>query len=371
MKAVVAGCFSNQDGSATAGDLLAAELVCDWLEDIDCPYDIAIYPPFGGGIDLKLANPEDYTHAIYVCGPFGNRVGEADFIERFSNCCTIGLDLTMLEPLHQWNPFDVLLERSSDLCSRPDITFLSRQKLVPVVGICLVEPYDAPFEQIAYDVIQRFVASREMSVVSIDTRLDVNRTGLRSSAEIESLLARMDLVITTRLHGTVLSLKNGVPTISIDVGGDSLKVKRQAETIGWPVIFMANELTDETLQEAFDYCMTEEARTKAKECSERATKMVEKIRDQFIMAFRPSGESADGSRSDDFTKNQRKELRPNNNNRISVNLKFDLSWRQEVSPESKPIKKNWKKRLKLTAESLLPSPIYRWLKAQLLHWQGR
>ncbi|MEY3869713.1 MAG: hypothetical protein RLZZ338_3604 [Cyanobacteriota bacterium] len=367
MKALVAGCFSDQDGNATAGDLLAAELVCDWLEDVGCPYDIAVYPPFGGGIDLHLADPKDYTHAIYVCGPFGNRVGEADFLERFANCRTIGLNLTMLEPLDEWNPFDVLLERNSTACTRPDITFLSRQKLVPVVGVCLVEPYGAPFEEVAYATIQRFVSSREISVVQIDTRLDTNRTGLRSSAEIESILARMDLVITTRLHGTVLSLKNGVPTISIDVGGDSLKIKRQAEKIGWPVVFVANEVTDEALQEAFDYCLTEEARTKARECAQQATKIVEEIRDQFIMALTPSGELA-SEYITNVTKNHGKELKRSNNNRISVDLDIEIGWREEVSPE--PEHKNWKDRLKFMAKRLLPSPIHRWLITQWLQWKG-
>ena len=338
MKALVAGCFSDKDGNATAGDLLAAELVCDWLESVGCPYDIAVDSPFRGGIDLRLANPKNYSHAIYVCGPFGNRVGDADFLTRFAGCRTIGINLTMLEPLDKWNPFDVLIERDSSVCARPDMTFLSRQELVPVVGVCLVEPYGAPFEEVAYAAIQRLVASRQISVVEIDTRLDTNRTGLRSPAEIESILARMDLVVTTRLHGTVLSLKNGVPTISIDPGGDSLKIKRQAETIGWPVVFTADEITDEALQEAFDYCLTEEARTKARECSERATKMAEEIRDEFIMALTCSSEVAcEDIIYADAKTNHKEKSKDSKTNRISVDLKLNISWGEVVSKGKEPM----------------------------------
>src|SRR5207244_2792607 len=103
--------------------------------------------------------------------------------------------------------------------------------------------------------IQRLVALRKMSAVPIDTRLDIpNASGLRNPGEVESLIARMDVVLTTRLHGMVFALKNGVPAIAVDPipGGD--KIRRQAETIGWPLAFCAEDVTHEQLQQAFDYC---------------------------------------------------------------------------------------------------------------------
>jgi len=60
-------------------------------------------------------------------------------------------------------------------------------------------------------ILAALAASREMSVVHIDTRLDVNSTGLRTPREVESPITRMDVVLTTRLHATGLSIKNGVP----------------------------------------------------------------------------------------------------------------------------------------------------------------
>lgn len=290
MKTLVAGWFSFEEGHATAGDLLAAELACDWLESAGHSYDIAVDPPFRGGINWRLADPKHYSQVVFVCGPFQKGELEAEFLAHFAGCHLIGLDLTMLEPLDKWNPFDVLLERDSSVCARPDITFLSPRELVPVVGVCLVEPYEGAMDEVANAAIRRLLASREVSVVEIDTRLDTNTTGLRSPAEIESLLARMDMVITTRLHGTVLSLKNGVPTISIDPEAGGAKIKRQAETIGWPVMFTVDELTDEALQKAFDYCLTQEARTKVKECCERAKKMVQEARNEFITSLVCSSE---------------------------------------------------------------------------------
>jgi hypothetical protein len=337
MKIIVAGCFSMEGGGATAGDLLAAELVCDWLDQVGCPYDIAVIPPFQGGIDLKLADPQNYSHAIFVCGPFGRNRGGNIFFSRFSSCKTIGIDLTMLEPLEQWNPFDILIERDSSVCARPDITFLSRRNLVPVVGVCLVEPYGAPFEDLAYSAIKRLVESREISLVEIDTRLDTDNKMFRTPAEVESALARMDLVITTRLHGTVLSLKNGIPTISIDPGGDSCKIIRQAETIGWTMAFRADEVTDEVLQKAFDYCLTEEARMEARECSERAVKVIEEVRDEFIKIL---GYPTASNYKD---KPQNTKL-----NRISADIELSLAWNNlsQTRSKDKALIKRLKKILK-------------------------
>lgn len=290
-KTLLAGWFSFEWGHSTAGDLLAGDLACEWLEHAGCSYDVALAPPFRGGVDWRSVDPQSYSNVVFVCGPFENGKLESEFLGRFAGCNVIGLNLSMLVPLDVWNPFDTLLERDSSADVRPDVVFLSHQTRAPVVGIVLVESRSAGASQVANAAIRRLVNSREASVVAIDTRLDDNDTGLRSSAEIESLIARMDLVVTTRLHGTVLALKNGVPAIAIDSKVGGAKIRRQAEKIGWPVVFNVDDLTDETLQEAFDYCLTEDARVKARECYQRAVKILQETRDQFISALVRPGES--------------------------------------------------------------------------------
>ena len=164
----------------------------------------------------------------------------------------------------------------------PDLVFLSKQTKPPVVGVCLVEDYPDALVDTANAAIDRLIASREMSVVNIDTRLEVNETGLRTPGEVEALISRMDAVITTRLHGTVLSLKNGVPVLAIDVLGDGRKVLRQCARLDWPVAFAADHLTDERLSHALDYCLSDAARVKAVECADRAVAAVEDVRQRFI-----------------------------------------------------------------------------------------
>lgn len=282
MKALVAGWFSFPDGHATAGDLITRDLICEWLDAASIPYKVALAAHFAGGVDWRSVDPDAFTHVIFVCGPFGRDEYEQEFLARFQHCRLIGMDLSMKIPLEEWNPFDLLIERDSSEGAHPDISFIAKKPPVPVVGVCLVEHYeDAPVEE-ANVAIRRLLASREMAVVPIDTRLDENSTGLRTPAEVESLLARMDAVVTTRLHGTVLSLKNGVPVVAIDPEVGGWKIRRQTELIGWPVCFAVDQLTDEDLQRALDYCLTEEAHTKARECRDRAIAMVEEVKREFI-----------------------------------------------------------------------------------------
>jgi hypothetical protein len=289
MRALVAGWFSWPGYGATAGDLMAAEVAGRWLTEAGLPYDTALAPPFEGGVDWHAVEPARYTHLVFVCGPCGNGKPLTELLAAFAHCRRIGLDLSMLHRIEDWNPFHLLLERDSDRTDRPDLSLLSQQPKVPVVGLCLVHPQKeygkrgrhAEVEQ----AVRELLTAREAAIVEIDTRLDQNRTGLRTPAEVESLIARMDLLVTTRLHGTVLALKNGVPAIAIDPIAGGAKVLRQAKVLGWPVVFTADNLEVAALEKAFDYCLTSAAREEARGCAARAAANLEQTMLEFLHAL--------------------------------------------------------------------------------------
>lgn len=289
MKVLVAGWFSFEEMGATAGDLLVRDVVCKWLAQAGCSFDVALAAPFAGGVNWRQANPAQYSCLIFACGPFGNGYPVTDFLEHFNGCRLVGMNLSMLDSLDVWNPFDILFERDSSRAARPDLSFVSTEKKVPVVGVVLVHPQKeykkGAMHKQANETIENFLSSREVSRVNIDTRLDTGNISLRTPAEVESLIARMDIVLTTRLHGTVLALKNGVPVIAVDPIEGGAKIRRQAETIGWEIVFTADKVTDKSLQEAFDFCLTEEAKIKAEECAARAVKIITSLRDEFIKSL--------------------------------------------------------------------------------------
>ncbi len=286
MRVLVVGWFSFEGMGATAGDLHARDVVSSWLNRANCPHDVVVAWPFTDGITWPSIRPIDYTHFVFVCGPFGEDHTTKELLKRFEHCVKIGINVSMLQELDDWNPFDLLLERDSSEKSNPDLSLLSQKKPVPVVGMVLVKPQSEygkrKRHKKATQALQGILDEREAAMVRIDTRLDENSTGLRTAAEVESLIARMDVVLTTRLHGIVLALKNGIPALAIDAIVGGAKVRRQAESLGWPICFDVEKLDPKELLETFDWCLTAEARNKARACAEAAALKLAEVERTFL-----------------------------------------------------------------------------------------
>jgi hypothetical protein len=289
VRALVAGWFSFELMGASAGDLLACDVVCGWLDRGGVPYDVALAPPFAGGVDWKTVDPHSYTDLIFVCGPIGDGPPVDELLARFTGRRLTGINLTMLHRLDEWQPFDLLWERDSSDRARPDVALLSTRPLASVVGTVLIDSQPEYGERDrsvdAHAAIERVLGARELAVVRIDTRLDEDGGALRSPAQVESLIARMDAVVTTRLHGTVLALKNGVPAVVIDsvAGGD--KVSRQARALGWPALLLADGLDDSDVAAALEWCLSREARARADEVVRAAAGQLDEVEREFRAAF--------------------------------------------------------------------------------------
>jgi hypothetical protein len=318
MKTLVTGWFSFEGMGATAGDVIARDIACEWLASAGRPYDVAVPPPFANGIDWRRTNPADYREILFVCGPFPNNSSTREFLARFADSRLLGLNLTMIEPVELWNPFDILFERDSSVTSRPDITFLAPPALVPVVGVILVHPQpeyrDRGRHSIANAAIDRLIRARNVATVAIDTRMEHNSGGLRTPGEIESVIAKMDVVVTTRLHGTVFALKNGVPPLVIDPIAGGAKISKQLDRIGWPVVFSVDGLSESALDDAFSYCLTSEARNAARECAARAASMLDRLPSEFITAI--NNPSQPSQRTNFRIENLTADARPNSGNRV-------------------------------------------------------
>jgi hypothetical protein len=285
-KCLVSGWFSFEEMGATAGDLIAKDLVCDWLARAGRAFDVAYASPFAGGVDWRAVRPSDYDAVVFVCGPFGNGEPVAPFLEKFSGRPLFGVNLTMLDRLENWDPFARLWERDSDRAVRPDVTYLAGEsRRVPVVGVILIHPQEeyGPRDRHveAHAAIRRVLEARESAAVPIDTRLDENTTGLRTPAEVESLIARMDMVVTTRLHGLVLALKNGVPALAVDPIDGGAKVTRQARVVDWPFLHAVDSLDHRELLRDFDDCLTGGTRARARACRDRAVDMLKAVPQEF------------------------------------------------------------------------------------------
>ena len=108
---------------------------------------------------------------------------------------------------------------------------------------------------------------------------------LSHPAQVEALISRMDFVATTRLHGLTLALKNGIPALVVDPIKGNAKVSYQASVLGWPAVIGVDELSGERLADLCTYCLTAEARAKARECGIRAMRRLAGLRQEVLAAL--------------------------------------------------------------------------------------
>jgi UDP:flavonoid glycosyltransferase YjiC (YdhE family) len=105
--------------------------------------------------------------------------------------------------------------------------------------------------------------------LELDTRLDArDALACRTAERFTSLIARVDAVVTTRLHGLVLALHAGVPAVALDPIAGGAKVAAQAAALGWPAARTVDEADLPGLAGLLDWCLTDEARARAADCAQ-------------------------------------------------------------------------------------------------------
>jgi hypothetical protein len=209
-------------------------------------------------------------------------------IQRFASCRRIAINVSLTgDPA--WRPFDLLLERDGAKRSRPDLAIAQSVVSTPVVGLVRTHrqtEYPGARPEIAHAAFDRLLASREAAAFAIDTVLDPGVPGRRTAAEVQSLIARADVILTTRLHGLVLALARGVPAVAVDPICGGAKVRTQAEALDWPASMAVDTLDDEALERHFVWCLTPAARERALASVDAGIADVEKTRAALVEYLR-------------------------------------------------------------------------------------
>lgn len=243
MRVLVTGWPSFVHGEATAGDVLAMEAVRRGLAEAGVECRLAWSPVFRpGGLHLDRADPASYTHLVFACGPLhGPQIEELH--RRYAGCVRIAVGVSVIDPDDPAVAgFDAVLARDTPAAApRHDLAALPATPSVPVVGVVLAPGQREYGGRGLHERVERELAdwlgARECARLPLDTRLDPRDWRLfGTAAELESVLRRLDLVVTTRLHGLVLALKNGVPAIAVDPVGGGAKVTAQARAWSWPAV---------------------------------------------------------------------------------------------------------------------------------------
>lgn len=277
---LLTGWVGLEDGEATAGDALATSVVSQRLTREGISHDVAwsrvMCPP--DGIGLADVDPRDYTHVVFACGPLHGEPIER-LHQRFAHAVRLAVDVTVIDSHDAAvTGFDHVIARdrlhrgadggvTGTACR--DLSALAQTDLVGVVGVFLTHGQgeygqDRRHEDVVAH-LQDWLLTLDVARLPLDTRLDPRDWRHASTPDqLASVVARLDAIVTMRLHGLVIALCAGVPAVAVDPVAGGGKVSAQAAAWGWPAVVTADELTPDRLDEHFAWCCTPRARAMAR-----------------------------------------------------------------------------------------------------------
>lgn len=286
---LVTGWFSFPHGEATAGDMLALDRVREVLHRSGLAHDVAWSPGFRpDALHLTDVRPEAYSHLVYVCGPLhGEQVGEPgeeqtegrvegqieELHRRFAHCVRVAVGTSASDPA------------STAVTGFHRVLFRDgvgpHAEPVPVAGVVLDEGDTQDGAEGAEGAdgadrrdkegtrrlapvapaVTRWLHGKDCARLELDTRLDshLDTRGRRPAAtpgRLESVLKRLDLVVTDRPHGLVLALRAGVPVLAVDPVQGGAEVTAQARACGWPALVPIERLDERELERWWTWCLT-------------------------------------------------------------------------------------------------------------------
>lgn len=281
-RALVTGWFSFFHGEATAGDLLSGDTVRKWLTEAAIPHDTAMSPVLGGPA-LEDIDPSRYSHLLFVCGPAAGWQVE-DLLVRFAHCTKIAVGVSAVASTPPG--FDVLLTRDGPTGDRPDLSLAADLPALPprvaVVRAHRQNEYPDGRHDHAHQLIDQALCRLDVAVTEHDTRVDPRDLVARRTVDVEAVLAGVDAVVTTRMHGLVLALRHGVPAVAVDPVPGGAKVSRQAAVLGWPAVQTVDALTSEWIQRQTLWALSAEAAATARLCADRGRKALDDVRAEFL-----------------------------------------------------------------------------------------
>jgi hypothetical protein len=270
---LVTGWFSTEDGEITAGDMLCGRTVSAWLAQAGVPHDMAVAAGFRRPCEttVEAVDPRRYSDVLFVCGPVASPK-VARLLDRFASSRRIGVGISATAPPD--GLFDAVLARDGAARPRADLSLGTPSDAVGVVGVILAHPQpeygDRQRHGIADHLVRGLLRRAALAPLSLDTRLDEgDELACKTPEQFRALVERVDVVVTTRLHGLVLALDAGVPALALDPIAGGAKVTRQAGVLGWPAVCGTGDSDAGRVDGLLRWCLTEEARATARACARR------------------------------------------------------------------------------------------------------
>ncbi|THA71172.1 polysaccharide pyruvyl transferase family protein [Streptomyces sp. A0958] len=270
-RVLVTGWFSFPDGEVTAGDVLAEQAVSDALGRLGVAHDSAWSPHFApGALTLEAAPPERYEQVIFVCGPVhGPQITRLH--ERYASCRRTAIGVSVIDgDAAAVRGFHRIVARDAPGAEPfADLALSARPRPdKPVVGVALTHGQGEYADRRAHDrvaeTLYAWLPTKDCARVTAETRLAHDDWRLcRTADQFLSLVGRLDLVVTDRLHGMALALSMGVPALVVDPVRGGAKVSAQARVLRWPAVIPCEALSGRALDRWWTWCLSAAGRASA------------------------------------------------------------------------------------------------------------
>jgi hypothetical protein len=255
------GSWKYERAHLTVGDILSVEAIRRGLLSRGVPAAVFFegddYPGRATDtIDPRSFDPRDASAFAFVCGPLHAYGPARAFFESFAQVPRFALNVSQVTESYGGEASfdDIVWRDSSD--TRTFDTAIDPRSSRPAgshehrngIGICTVG--DQPEYGSAgrnSNIARRLIDE----AVGGENGFDISTVlGSRSPAEVERQLCRSRVVVTTRLHASLIAIRNRIPVVAIDQVTGGAKVRRiVGEELGWPYTFDVTELDSGRLVE--------------------------------------------------------------------------------------------------------------------------
>ena len=259
---LVAGWFSLESVIATVGDEMGAGVVAGWLAEAGHDCDVAYAGYLRRGVCWRTADPSEYDGLVFVSGPLVRHEEMAELLDRFAGIFRMAVNVSRVEDGLE-DRFDAVVFRDGAPVDHPDVALMAPREPRPVVAVAYAPAqaeYPSGRHADAHAAIRSWLRDRKLATIPLDMDLFVDHRYEVWPGQVESLVARADVVISMRLHAMVMAIRHDRPVIAVDAIPGGAKVKRQADRLGWPAVVTADELSGARLDELLDFCLGPDAR---------------------------------------------------------------------------------------------------------------
>lgn len=259
-KIALCGWFSLEKGQATSGDIFCLNRVIAWLKEWGIQFEV-IYSKKSGGPGYASYNSKNFSSQIFVCGPIDGKYNiQTELFEWFEGKWYFWSN-SVVDVYNRMDATNTLC-RDGLVTTYPDFSFLFSVPDRPFIltifrGAQKEYGLSNCFHDTVSNIVNEFLQSHEYFYENLSTELDCSwHDMLRKSIAIEKFISCADIVITTRLHGLVHTLRSGRMAIAIDQIKGGAKVASLCRQIDYPYFILAENLTTGWLQENVSYLLS-------------------------------------------------------------------------------------------------------------------